>query len=178
MSGRTATWIGVALAAVTALNFALFIDAGESSGAGSAITAFIAIMAYSIVGTLVVGRQPGNALAWIFCGAPFFIALSGASEAYFDHAHHSWPAATLFGLISDTGWIVGLGVPACFLGLLIPDGRLPSRAWRPVAWVACAGLGAPWPEPRSANRASMTGRRTPCTSPVRSICSPARPWRC
>ncbi len=140
MSGRTATWIGVAVTVVTAVNFAVFVGAGLSSGLASGVTAFVAIMAYSIVGTLVVGRQPGNALAWIFCAAPFFIALSGAGEAYYEHAHASWPAATVFGMISDTGWIVGLGVPACFLGLLIPDGHLPSRRWRPVAWVAVFGI--------------------------------------
>ena len=66
------------------------------------------------LGTLVVGRQPENALAWIFCALrSFFIALlPDAAEAYFYHAHHTWPAATLLGFISDTGWMIGVGVPA------------------------------------------------------------------
>ena len=44
-------------------------------------------------------------------------------------------------------------VPATFLLLLFPDGHLPSRRWRPVAWcagVAIVGLfvtGATWSEP-------------------------------
>ena len=36
---------------------------------------------------------------------------------------------------------MGLFVPACFLGLLIPDGHLPSRRWRPVAWCAAITVG-------------------------------------
>lgn len=37
---------------------------------------------------------------------------------------------------TDTGWTLALRIPAAYLGLLIPDGRLPSRRWRPVAWIA------------------------------------------
>ncbi len=140
MSGRTATRIGVLLAVLEAVGFAVFVASGESSGFASAITAFIALMAYSIVGTLVVGRQPGNALAWIFCVAPFMVALSGVSEAYFEHGAAGWPAKTFVGLVADTSWIVAIGMPAAYLGLLIPDGHLPSRRWRPVAWVAAIVL--------------------------------------
>jgi hypothetical protein len=66
-------------------------------------------MSYAIVGTLVVGRHPGNPLAWIFCIAPFFVGLSCGSQAYFESGNGTWPAARAFGLLSDTGWTLALG---------------------------------------------------------------------
>jgi hypothetical protein len=142
VSGRVATRVGVTLSALTAINFVVFVAAGESSGLGSGISALLALMCYTIVGTLVVGRYPGNALAWIFCIAPFAISTSGAATALFEHGGADLPARTLVGLVGDTGWIIGIGLPACFLGLLIPDGRLPSPRWRPLAWLAAVTLTA------------------------------------
>ncbi len=40
---------------------------------------------------------------------------------------------------SNTSWVPFVLVPATFLLLLFPDGRLLSRRWRPLAW--CAGVG-------------------------------------
>ena len=90
----------------------------------------------------MVARQPRNALAWILCVTPFIISVSAVSATYFEHADAGWPAITPLGLLGDAGWIVGLGLPGCFLGLLIPDGHLPSRRWRPVAWAAGFALAA------------------------------------
>ncbi len=135
-------WIGVVLTVVTLINLAVFVVAGSSSGVASAVSGVFAIMSYGVVGTMVLGRQPKNALAWILCVTPFIISASAASATYFEHAGKGWPATTLLGLVSDTGWIVGIGLPACFLGLLIPDGHLPSPRWRPVAWFAGCALAA------------------------------------
>ena len=37
--------------------------------------------------------------------------------------------------LSPWVWAPGLGLILVFLPLLFPDGRLPSRRWRPVAWL-------------------------------------------
>lgn len=142
MTGRTATCIGVVLTVVTLINLVVFAVAGDTSGVASGISGVLAVMSYGVVGTLVVGRQPKNALAWILCVTPFIISLSAVSATYFENAGKGWPGTTPLGLVGDAGWIVGIGLPACFLGLLIPDGHLPSRRWRPVAWVAGTALAA------------------------------------
>lgn len=135
-------WIGVVLTVVTFANLVVFVAAGENSGVAAAVSGVFAVMSYGVVGTIVVGRQPRNALAWILCVTPFIISVSAVSATYFEHAGTDWPATTPIGLLGDAGWIVGIGLPACFLGLLIPDGHLPSRRWRPVAWVAGCALAA------------------------------------
>lgn len=37
-------------------------------------------------------------------------------------------------------WVPAIGLAATFMLLLFPDGRLVSRRWRPVAWLAAAAM--------------------------------------
>src|SRR5439155_20941412 len=39
-------------------------------------------------------------------------------------------------------WGLGIGIPATFVLFLFPTGHLPSRRWRPVAWLAGIVLGS------------------------------------
>ena len=43
----------------------------------------------------------------------------------------SWPSGS-----AQWAWAPGLGLLLTFVPLLFPDGRLPSRRWRPVAWLS------------------------------------------
>jgi hypothetical protein len=127
------------MAACSAGGLGVFLLSGESSGVASAVSAYIAVMANAVVGAVVIGRQPRNALAWIFCASPFFAGLSCAAQVLVDHGPQG-SLHTVAAFVADSGWILAVGLPACFIGLLIPDGRLPSRRWRPVAWVAGVAL--------------------------------------
>jgi hypothetical protein len=42
------------------------------------------------------------------------------------------------GWLGSWPWYIAFGLILTFLLLLFPDGRLPSRRWRPVAWLATA----------------------------------------
>jgi hypothetical protein len=56
--------------------------------------------------------------------------------------------------LGNWAWSPGLGLLMTFALLLFPDGRLPSRRWRPVAWLSGAsiamicGLGGAWSWPQ------------------------------
>jgi hypothetical protein len=129
-----------ALALVVA-GAALALAAGTGFGA---LTAFL--LAYVVVsgavGALVASRQPRNAIGWILSAlalwagisalargaAEYMLAADGASDAWGERA--AWVASWSF--------VPFLFVPATFLLLLFPDGQLPSRGFRPIAWAAGA----------------------------------------
>jgi hypothetical protein len=98
------------------------------------------------VGLLIASRQPGNAIGWIFLAAGVAAGFANLAHSYAQHwvdgkggSDGLGKAAALYGSLS---WMPFILVPATFLLLLFPDGHLPSRRWRPVAWCAAAGIAA------------------------------------
>ena len=103
----------------------------------------VALMGFATVGTLIVSRGQGNRIGWLLCWVAFAFALSGLAGAYaryaLDEAARQLPAATL------SAWVNRVGAPAVLLPLpllflLFPDGRVPSKRWRPVLWALLAAI--------------------------------------
>src|SRR5919197_3392088 len=102
---------------------------GGMSGA-----AFLVLsLAYATVGALITSRLPRHRLGWLFAVTGLLIALNGLSYSYATYSLY----ATDGGVPALTAAVLGWGqVTAplmCLSLLLFPDGRLPSRRWRPVA---------------------------------------------
>ena len=115
-------------------------SAGLEPIAGFA-TAIVA--AFGVLGVLIASRQPWNPIGWLFCGIAVtgsLMSLSrGVAEFWLDgNGVPDWLGETA-AWYGDVSWILVILPAATFLLLLFPDGRLPSRGWRPVAW--CAGVG-------------------------------------
>jgi hypothetical protein len=109
----------------------------------SHLTAAITV-SFSAVGALVAKRHPGNPIGWIFLGVAVSSGLGGFAHVF---AGYRLDGGGTAGVVAETAatyatvsWIPFVLVPPTFLLLLFPDGHLPSRRWRPVAWAAAAGI--------------------------------------
>jgi hypothetical protein len=153
VSPRAAAWLAWSVCAVTLLLLAmslLLIALGWStplprswSPRGDQVVFFAQQVGAPILGGLIASRRPENVYGWVWLGFGFGFALAFVAEPYAAYALVVEPgslpiprtAATVLGL----GWVVSV-VVLPFVFLLFPDGRLPSRRWRFVAW-AVAGVG-------------------------------------
>jgi hypothetical protein len=139
MRYRAATWT---LAGLTALVFATaltllaldarYIDVGKL--VFEAVLA-VAVVLYAGTGHLLMVRRPGNAIGLLLALVGLLLALEMLTEQYplygLVTAPGSLPAARLVGWFSVLMAVLAVFL-LLFLVLLFPDGRLPSRRWRPV----------------------------------------------
>ena len=97
------------------------------------------VLAFATVGALVASRRPRNPIGWLLLLAGLCYTLGGVTV---DAAEHGDPGAwrDAAAWIGAWIWMAGIGPVATFGLLLFPDGHLPSRRWRPVAWLAGGGL--------------------------------------
>ena len=95
-------------------------------------------VAFSVVGAMIASHRPGNRIGWIFCAAAIFQGSIIFGEEYATYALITQPGSLPLGAeaswLKEWIWAPGLGLILVFLPLLFPDGRLPSRGWRWVAW--------------------------------------------
>jgi len=115
-------------------------DFGLSAWGG--VVFAVAALSFGTVGALIVARVEHNRIGWVFWVTGLSIAVGNLAFQYADHglyiAEQRLPGATF------AAWLP-VGIPPAFglLGialLLFPDGRLPSRGWRPALVLALAGI--------------------------------------
>ena len=151
---RTATWLAWSLwgACVVLITLALLLDfatpesnlprAGERADPFLAALMGLLSLAYPTVGALIASRLPTNPVGWIFCGAGLLYETQRFSIAYADYAlieGFGWPGGEFVAWFSTWVGLAGPVLAGVFLMLLFPNGRLQSRRWRTVAWVAVFG---------------------------------------
>jgi putative oligomerization/nucleic acid binding protein len=103
---------------------------------------FFAMLWFVVIGALIVGRHARHPIGWMFCLTALSFGAASFAQSYAIVAltaqHRALPAGELMAWLGFWISMPGTAVIALFLPLLFPDGRLPSRRWRPVAWSAVA----------------------------------------
>jgi hypothetical protein len=102
------------------------------------------VLAFTLVGVLVSSRLPANPIGWICLAIGLTMMLAGAADEYSVYALEtrpgSLPAGEYLAWLGSWLWIPSVVLIGTFMVLLFPNGRLPSRRWRVVAWLAVAVL--------------------------------------
>ena len=108
---------------------------------GAYAFAVVAVVVYAGVGGLIAARVPGNPIGWLLCLLGLALAASLFLEQYglrgLATAPGSLPAVRQIAALGTSATLLAIA-PLIMLVLLFPDGRLPSRRWRPVLWGAIA----------------------------------------
>ena len=153
MSTRTATWLAWSLAALCVAMFvaslALYVLARsaqvpDSLGASRTVIdqlVSVPFLAFPLVGALIASRRPQNPIGWICLAEGFlwmFLNMIDHYGVYGLARPGSVPFPVVIYALGQWLWVPTVGLLAIYLVLLFPDGRLPSRRWRPLAWLSGA----------------------------------------
>ena len=149
MSRKEATWLARYMCflslVLTALGLVLLALSQENLGGlvfeQWAEDALVAV-GFSTIGAIVAPRFPArNPIGWLFCaiglvGAVLLFCGEYAAYALLSHPG-TRPSGETAAWVASWLWVVHVGLFA-FLGLLFPDGRLPTPRWRPFGWLVGA----------------------------------------
>ena len=155
MSTRTASWLAWSLAAISVVMFLasvaffVLIRAVQAEAPSSLVTsrsiidllANVPFLAFPLVGALIASRRPHNPIGWICLAFGLLWMLLGLFDYYGVYGlakPDTVPFPVVIYALVDWLWLPTVGLLAIYLLLLFPDGRLPSRRWRPLAWLSGA----------------------------------------
>jgi hypothetical protein len=99
----------------------------------------VALLAFPVVGAVVVSRRPENSIGWLFCAVGIPFGMSGMAHGWGVYALFVEPGSLPGGEVA--AWLANwLFVPPLFaipplLFLLFPDGRPLTRRWRFAVWL-------------------------------------------
>jgi signal transduction histidine kinase len=106
---------------------------------------YVFLLGFAVVGGLITSRHPRNAIGWLFAGAALAVGGGWLATGFADYwivtgVGPEWLGDTA-AWYASVSWIPWVLVLSTFLLLLFPDGKLPSRRWRPIAWCSALGIG-------------------------------------
>ena len=154
MGGRAAARLAWPLAGLSLLlcaaSIVLYVATGAvqppsswgTGGYSAVLTFFLPFLAFPLVGALIASRRPNNPIGWI-CLAVGIIWMIMLISTYYGLyglvvRPGSVPFPAAIGSLGEWMWVPAVGLLGIYLILLFPDGRLPSRRWRPLAWLSGA----------------------------------------
>ena len=141
---RTFVWaIGLlSIALIVGALVLLYLDRGvplpeDIQGDPSVALDVLVNIFVPIIGIALATRRPSNPIGWLFLLAGFFLGVGSFTQQYAIRGLFVEPGSLPFvygvAWVANWSWSIPIGVlPLLFL--LFPDGHLPSKRWRWVAW--------------------------------------------
>jgi hypothetical protein len=129
----------VAMFAASVALYVLARSAPLPSGSGASRTVIdaltsVPVLAFPVVGALIASRSPHNPIGWICLAEGFMLMFLNLIDFYGVYGlakPGSVPFPVEIYALAQWLWVPSVGLLAIYLVLLFPDGRLPSRRWRP-----------------------------------------------
>lgn len=150
MNRRIAAWLAWTLFGLTAGIYAvgvafailaLIADPSQLAESAVGFIIFLPFFSFPVVGVLIASRRPGNWIGWICLVTGLFwtqIFLGDQTNAYELARTGTVKSSVTMDALTQASWDFPVGLLGIYMILLFPDGRLPSRRWRPFALFAGA----------------------------------------
>lgn len=100
---------------------------------------------YGVIGIQIAAKHPRHIVAWLLLIVGVSSGLTFVSSTYNQFYHYVLPDAEttlipIFSWLDSWIWWIPSMIPLTFVLLYFPDGRLPSKRWRPLALITGIGL--------------------------------------
>ncbi len=154
MRHRTAAWLAWSLAALSLLlcaaSIVLYVAtrSGQppsnwgTGGHSAVLIVVLPFLTFPLVGALIASKRPKNPIGWICLAVGIIWMIMPISSSYGIYGLVVRPGSVPFpaaiGSLGEWVWVPAVGLFGIYLILLFPDGRLPARRWRPLAWLTGA----------------------------------------
>jgi hypothetical protein len=112
-----------------------------TGGISAVLYAYLPFLFFPLVGVLIAIKQPTNLIGWICLAVGLLWMLGVMSSSYAVYGLRvatpsSLPFPAAIGSLGEGTGPTAVGLLGTYLILLFPDGKLPSRRWRPLAWLS------------------------------------------
>ena len=98
------------------------------------------VLGNALVGAMVAAKRPANPVGWLLATCGVLVGLDGFARVYAISGLFiqpgSLPFAPFVAWINAWTWQLTFGLMLAVIPLIFPNGRPPSRAWRPVVGLA------------------------------------------
>ena len=132
--GCCAAGLAVTLAVTRPLTIAILVE--------GAARALAYPLGYATIGLVLTLRRPVNPIGWLYAAAGLIWSLAIPGDAWLDQLiaeQRPLPvAAEVAAVYGEFNWAPATVLVVTLPALLVPDGRLRSRRWRPVAALGIA----------------------------------------
>jgi signal transduction histidine kinase len=143
---RLASALFLVTAALVASSLALDLAAPAAGGEPwwFAVAVGTIALVYTGAGAMIGARRSRNPIGWVLILIGFLQACNAFTTEYstfrIGRSGVPLPLAAVVGWAGSWTWIPSVGSLGTFLLLLFPSGRLLTRRWRTVAWLAAVGI--------------------------------------